>query len=119
VVRRFPKLAKTFAIIGSVAALVETAIVFGTLAEPDFANMQLPDVNDQEHQDTANYAQLSGYAPSGSAFMRAHSRTCRVGPPQTVTPDSLVEEQLTAGGDVTSDRITAAIVTSQFLSMRH
>jgi len=32
-------------------------------------------------------------------------------PPQTVAPDSLVEEQLTAGGDVTSDRITAAIVT--------
>ena len=62
-VRRFRKLAKTFAIIGSVAALVETAIVFGTLAEPDFANMQPPDVNDQEHQDTATMPNYRAIPP--------------------------------------------------------
>jgi len=41
----FPKLARTFAISGSVAALVETTTVFGALAEPDFGNVRLPDVN--------------------------------------------------------------------------
>jgi len=47
VIRMFPEPAKLSAIIGSVAALIETTTVFGALAHPD--------VNDQKRQETANY----------------------------------------------------------------
>jgi hypothetical protein len=39
VARMFPKLAKTFAIRGSVTARVETTTGFGTLAEPGFGDV--------------------------------------------------------------------------------
>jgi hypothetical protein len=50
----FHKLAKTFAIIGSVVALVEASAVFNAAAEPDFSGVWLPDVRDQKRQETAN-----------------------------------------------------------------
>jgi hypothetical protein len=50
----FPRLAKTFAIVGSVATLVETTTVFGAFAEPGFGGVWLPDVNDQKREETAN-----------------------------------------------------------------
>ena len=46
------KLAKTFAILGSVAAPVKMTTVFGALAEPDFCGVRLPHINDQNRQET-------------------------------------------------------------------
>jgi hypothetical protein len=50
----FHKLVKTFALVGAVVGLVETATVSGALAEPDFSGVWLPDVRDQKRQETAN-----------------------------------------------------------------
>jgi hypothetical protein len=50
----FLKFAKTFALVGSLVALVESSTVFNAQAEPDFAGVWLPDARDQHRQETAN-----------------------------------------------------------------
>jgi hypothetical protein len=49
------KVARRLAIAGCIAALVETTIAFGALAEaPDFSGVWIPDIKDQKRQETAN-----------------------------------------------------------------
>jgi hypothetical protein len=50
----FYKLAKTFVIVGSIAALIETSAVFRAFAEADFTGVWLPDIKDQFRQESAN-----------------------------------------------------------------
>lgn len=48
------KLVKTFAIVGSVVAVVQASTVVGASAEADFSGVWLPDIRDQHRQETAN-----------------------------------------------------------------
>jgi hypothetical protein len=49
------RLAKRFAIIGCVAALIDMSSVYVALADtPDFSGVWLPDIKDQKRQETAN-----------------------------------------------------------------
>jgi hypothetical protein len=49
----FPKLAKAFAIVGSITALAGASTA-GAQAQPDFSGVWLPDILDQIRQETEN-----------------------------------------------------------------